>query len=105
MRVPANRVSNAFRLLGSGELSMPLGPVFFPFGSQMPFGFWVLGNASQENTTDANGVVSNAFRLLGSGEPRSAANFIFSYCVSNAFRLLGSGERGSTPHGCTPPLI
>jgi len=42
--VPANRVSNAFRLLGSGELSMPLGPVFFPFGSQMPFGFWVLGN-------------------------------------------------------------
>jgi len=47
--VPANRVSNAFRLLGSGELSMPLGPVFFPFGSQMPFGFWVLGNSAWKN--------------------------------------------------------
>ena len=42
---PTPRVSNAFRLLGSGE------PFYFEYKdvfvkmSQMPFGFWVLGNS------------------------------------------------------------
>ena len=63
----------------------------------MPFGFWVLGNASE--ILCALGIrqrVSNAFRLLGSGEQtkrRRDACFT-EYRVSNAFRLLGSGELG-----------
>ena len=43
-------VSNAFRLLGSGELSMKIQKQTFTGGmSQMPFGFWVLGNSLVTN--------------------------------------------------------
>ena len=89
------RVSNAFRLLGSGEQSgssvasstaKPCLKCLSAFGfwgtesveaaammwlgeSQMPFGFWVLGN---RGGCQPGGHffprVSNAFRLLGSGE-------------------------------------
>ena len=38
-------------------------------GSQMPFGFWVLGNACENEACSCYFIpVSNAFRLLGSGE-------------------------------------
>ena len=37
--------------------------------SQMPFGFWVLGNVDHGHLPNAEiRQVSNAFRLLGSGE-------------------------------------
>ena len=93
MRVPANRVSNAFRLLGSGELSMPLGPVFFPFGSQMPFGFWVLGNSPNRSNTAPQGSLKclSAFGFWGT-QPNKKKG-LRRFPVSNAFRLLGSGEQ------------
>ena len=66
-------VSNAFRLLGSGEPSY------------------------SKIVSDLTRLVSNAFRLLGSGEPRPRSNDRAS--VSNAFRLLGSGERQGSRQG------
>ena len=87
------RVSNAFRLLGSWELtpyqSVPKSSKL----SQMPFGFWVLGDGTLATGMMASRRrVSNAFRLLGSGGLRT----FLKACeirnrVSNAFRLLGSG--------------
>ena len=63
------QVSNAFRLLGSGELKPS-----------------TISNASY-------GAVSNAFRLLGSGElDERQQRQGRKDSVSNAFRLLGSGE-------------
>ena len=88
-----SRVSNAFRLLGSGEPRQGWDdPSRFAL-SQMPFGFWVLGNDASKNALLSVAAVSNAFRLLGSGELEP----FFWVCheiiwVSNAFRLLGSGE-------------
>ena len=76
-------------------------PLFRPFAhtlhtwSQMPFGFWVLGNCSRTPKSPARAdPVSNAFRLLGSGElgQRTGQSRATCYAVSNAFRLLGSGE-------------
>ena len=89
----SDKVSNAFRLLGSGEhrqryrhrqqgveSQMPFGfwvlgnhqtrlkPFEPPDASQMPFGFWVLGNTQQHDKYIHTIDVSNAFRLLGSGE-------------------------------------
>ena len=64
-------VSNAFRLLGSGELTLRA---------------IHLGLAQM--------LVSNAFRLLGSGELAPVTSRVFHLpLVSNAFRLLGSGEQ------------
>ena len=94
---PARRaVSNAFRLLGSGERSLGWA-MAWPMNimSQMPFGFWVLGNSSNAlMSATPLPSVSNAFRLLGSGELRLSAlqSKSTSATVSNAFRLLGSGE-------------
>ena len=116
----ASQVSNAFRLLGSGERGIKVGlNADQEKTSQMPFGFWVLGN-KQLTTRFASSIcclkclsafgfwgtpskkmkkhlyhcVSNAFRLLGSGEPKGFAQRILkALWVSNAFRLLGSGER------------
>ena len=64
------KVSNAFRLLGSGELkSIVARKRFYLFESQMPFGFWVLGNPGFAKCGEVAEIyVSNAFRLLGSGE-------------------------------------
>ena len=67
-------VSNAFRLLGSGEPDYQTIVIdSADWASQMPFGFWVLGNKAQ---TEAERIrrwwVSNAFRLLGSGGLRNA---------------------------------
>ena len=66
--------------------------------SQMPFGFWVLGNLPFAGGRDlSHGPVSNAFRLLGSGEPPiGLLQSIARALVSNAFRLLGSGEQNAT---------
>ena len=66
-----HNVSNAFRLLGSGEPKN---------------GRWMRGEGMR---------VSNAFRLLGSGEQiiYGTRNRSEKHTVSNAFRLLGSGER------------
>ena len=72
MRVPCTAhiaVSNAFRLLGSGEpIVGEAGTLKVPASSQMPFGFWVLGNHISGHASMLM-EVSNAFRLLGSGEP------------------------------------
>ena len=91
---PKGGVSNAFRLLGSGER-----------GTRSPkprsqrrslkclsaFGFW----GTERNLPKGKFInsVSNAFRLLGSGErsDRGGAHPPV-VVVSNAFRLLGSGE-------------
>ena len=63
--------------------------------SQMPFGFWVLGNTRIDNCKRCQLRVSNAFRLLGSGEREAVTEAeIDMVSVSNAFRLLGSGEPG-----------
>ena len=63
-------VSNAFRLLGSGEPSSRRATPAPSLGSQMPFGFWVLGNhGKSKKSARQRAQVSNAFRLLGSGEP------------------------------------
>ena len=65
--------------------------------SQMPFGFWVLGNKkTRHSISKRNALVSNAFRLLGSGEQFLQNNCLQVICVSNAFRLLGSGEPSLT---------
>ena len=119
------RVSNAFRLLGSGERRRRYGYQFSCWQRLKclsAFGFWgtrkdsfkaskktLVSNAfrllgSGELTRRANlqplCLVSNAFRLLGSGEPWEAfANACHRRNVSNAFRLLGSGEPGQTPNG------
>ena len=61
--------------------------------SQMPFGFWVLGNGENAMKARRPFSVSNAFRLLGSGELGGGAEQTMKIHVSNAFRLLGSGER------------
>ena len=45
---PKGGVSNAFRLLGSGEPSGTCRRASSSTASQMPFGFWVLGNAQTE---------------------------------------------------------
>ena len=64
-------VSNAFRLLGSGGPRSARRNSQDQVRSQMPFGFWVLGDSSlcAEGFSGAS-KVSNAFRLLGSGGPR-----------------------------------
>ena len=50
-----NPVSNAFRLLGSGEQNLAKIKATWPEMSQMPFGFWVLGNPKNAaNTTNPN---------------------------------------------------
>ena len=61
--------------------------------SQMPFGFWVLGDQSEILLKPpALSRVSNAFRLLGSGGHPMLDRKDWSFDkVSNAFRLLGSG--------------
>ena len=62
-------VSNAFRLLGSGERIPSSGGTNTAHpASQMPFGFWVLGNILFLCEVGRVHGVSNAFRLLGSGE-------------------------------------
>ena len=62
-------VSNAFRLLGSGERNrLRSGCLHAALESQMPFGFWVLGNSPSTRKPGSASRVSNAFRLLGSGE-------------------------------------
>ena len=104
---PASVVSNAFRLLGSGErilLALDLDATLPR--SQMPFGFWVLGNTANiacfERLLQA---VSNAFRLLGSGERKTLIpSDLQDLQVSNAFRLLGSGERKSQQFGKRPSV-
>ena len=48
-------VSNAFRLLGSGEpQDNDLGLEGYALQSQMPFGFWVLGNSSHQKQTNGS---------------------------------------------------
>ena len=65
----ANQVSNAFRLLGSGERCTKQAISKVATKSQMPFGFWVLGNSNGQMKIYLEVLaVSNAFRLLGSGE-------------------------------------
>ena len=110
-------VSNAFRLLGSGELKVVTINGREKNLSQMPFGFWVLGNWSAAARAKALRLCLkclSAFGFWGTGrrtdyrtsKPRlkclSAFGFWGTYerptyrvrkmRVSNAFRLLGSGE-------------
>ena len=68
--LPADcHVSNAFRLLGSGELTNAEIETMWMMPSLKclsAFGFW--GTAKSEAKAKAKKAVSNAFRLLGSGE-------------------------------------
>ena len=88
-------VSNAFRLLGSGERC----GTHYPLrqGNRVSNAFRLLGSGELKGSVEATAseavAVSNAFRLLGSGElPRIYEMFLAARAVSNAFRLLGSGE-------------
>ena len=98
MRVPCTAhiaVSNAFRLLGSGEpIVGEAGTLKVPASSQMPFGFWVLGNPPQKkNQSKKNESLKclSAFGFWGTPIHRQYTN-LSRRSVSNAFRLLGSGE-------------
>jgi len=89
-------VSNAFRLLGSGELQQ-LAKERGLSMTEVSNAFRLLGSGEREISVEwrpAKNAVSNAFRLLGSGEPlllKWRPCVVFP--VSNAFRLLGSGEQ------------
>ena len=114
------KVSNAFRLLGSGEhtLKATESNLRSP-RSQMPFGFWVLGNHSTTTTISSTAQSRlkclSAFGFWGTtriyktphpppprlkclsafgfwGTEVRIAELVFESGVSNAFRLLGSGE-------------
>ena len=124
------RVSNAFRLLGSGELDYIVRKAkkegmglkclsafgfwgtrkinYYPsWGfspSQMPFGFWVLGNENNLIYVAVTRAVSNAFRLLGSGEQRQLFRVAAgaSGCLKclSAFGFWGTMKKikNLTPH-------
>ena len=88
-------VSNAFRLLGSGEQEKRQSESK-DSNSRLKclsaFGFWGTKKPTYLSPLPSK-QVSNAFRLLGSGEQDFAPiTRGASDPVSNAFRLLGSGE-------------
>ncbi len=87
-------VSNAFRLWGFGEPIRGSKKPTTTSGSQMPFGFGVLGSGRHRWRSHPRWtLVSNAFRLWGFGEQfgNRKANSMKKQ-VSNAFRLWGFGE-------------
>ena len=134
MSTDTRSVSNAFRLLGSGE---PIDAaalaklVAASLKCLSAFGFWGTRLPDHRHRQRRLGV-SNAFRLLGSGEQSanrggadppvvglkclSAFGFwgtaqchrafhLGGYIVSNAFRLLGSGGLSPAPIGKVSRLI
>ena len=116
------QVSNAFRLLGSGEPKQALARRYQAKTSQMPFGFWVLGNPPLpiiKKLAEITSQMPFGFWVLGNLRSKSSTELLFpslkclsafgfwgtllktpkqwaQRAVSNAFRLLGSGELSPT---------